>query len=61
MVIPGDRARIGARTVTVAEAYLHSGRLLEITGTDGAVLWVSPDLVERLTTPRAAEPLPSWR
>ncbi|BCJ37522.1 hypothetical protein Athai_50250 [Actinocatenispora thailandica] len=57
VVIPGDRARIGRRTVTVAEAYLHHGRLVEITGTDGRVTWAPPGLVERLEPER----VPTWR
>ena len=47
-MIPGDRARIGGRTVTVAEAYLHHERLVEITDTSGRVTWLAPQLIERL-------------
>lgn len=57
VVIPGDRARIGRRTVTVAEAYLHHERLVEITDTDGGVTWVPPGLIERLDGERVS----AWR
>lgn len=51
VVIPGDLALIGGRTVTVAEAYLHHERLVEITGSTGRVWWTHPDLVRRVVTP----------
>jgi hypothetical protein len=47
VVIPGDRVRIGARTMTVAEAYLHNDRLVQLTSTDGRIVWVAPWLVRR--------------
>ena len=63
VVIPGDRVRINrAPVVTVAEAYLHHERLLEVRATTGRVWWIDPDQIRRIenTTPPAA-PVPSWR
>jgi hypothetical protein len=57
VVIPGDLALIGGRTVTVAEAYLHHERLVEITDTAGCVTWVPPELVQRLDGAQVA----AWR
>lgn len=53
VVIPGDRVRIGARTVAVAEAYLHGDRFVEITDTEGHIVWAARDAV------RAASLVPS--
>ncbi|BCJ28330.1 hypothetical protein AB0I55_26880 [Actinocatenispora sera] len=57
VVIPGDLALIGGRIVTVAEAYLHHERLVEIIDIHGGVTWVPPGLVERLDGARVA----AWR
>jgi hypothetical protein len=57
VVIPGDLALIGGRIVTVAEAYLHHERLVEITDSLGGVTWVPPGLVERLDGERES----AWR
>lgn len=53
VVVPGDRVRIeSALVVTVAEAYLHSGHLLEVRSTGGRVWWVDPDQVRRIDPDR---------
>ena len=63
VVIPGDRVRINhAAVVTVAEAYLHHARLLEVRATTGRVWWIDPDQAHRIDNPTPpTPPVPSWR
>lgn len=63
IVIPGDRVRYGRhRPLTVVEAYLHTVGLVEITGTDGCVLWADPERLQRIDFDvPGAGPVPSWR
>ncbi|BCJ33474.1 hypothetical protein Athai_09770 [Actinocatenispora thailandica] len=58
VVIPGDLARIGGRTVRVVEAYWHSDRQVEILAADGLTWWAPAAAIRLLPADSPAPPTP---
>lgn len=54
VLVPGDLARFGARTVRVAAAYPHGDGRVEITATDGRVWDVPAAAIHRVTDQQGA-------
>lgn len=60
VVIPGDLARIGGRTVRVIETYWHSERQVEILSADGVTWWAPASAIRLVPAEvlRTSTPVP---